>query len=79
MGETADRGGEVWDMRYWYRGCRGVSLGSSSITTTPPLTPVPFSRRDYVDISIAVATPKGLVVPVLRNANKLSFAGIEKV
>lgn len=34
--------------------------------------------RDYVDISIAVATPKGLVVPVLRNANKLSFAGIEK-
>ncbi len=38
-----------------------------------------FARRDYVDISIAVATPKGLVVPVLRNADKLSFAGIEKV
>ncbi|GAX81203.1 hypothetical protein CEUSTIGMA_g8635.t1 [Chlamydomonas eustigma] len=34
--------------------------------------------RDYVDISIAVATPKGLVVPVLRNADSLSFAGIEK-
>jgi len=34
--------------------------------------------RDYVDISIAVATPKGLVVPVLRGADGLSFAGIEK-
>lgn len=34
--------------------------------------------REYVDISIAVATPKGLVVPVLRNADTLSFAGIEK-
>jgi 2-oxoglutarate dehydrogenase E2 component (dihydrolipoamide succinyltransferase) len=35
--------------------------------------------RDYYDISIAVATPKGLVVPVLRNADKLSFAGVERV
>ena len=35
--------------------------------------------RDYYDISIAVATPKGLVVPVLRNANQLDFAGVERV
>lgn len=35
--------------------------------------------RDYADISIAVATPKGLVVPVLRNVDALNFAGIEKV
>ncbi|KAH9288484.1 hypothetical protein KI387_032601, partial [Taxus chinensis] len=34
--------------------------------------------RDYVDISIAVGTPKGLVVPVIRNAEKLNFAEIEK-
>lgn len=34
--------------------------------------------RDYTDISIAVATPKGLVVPVLRNADALSFAGVER-
>ena len=34
--------------------------------------------RDYVDISVAVATPKGLVVPVIRNAEKLSFSDIEK-
>lgn len=34
--------------------------------------------RDYVDISIAVGTPKGLVVPVIRNADKLNFAEIEK-
>lgn len=35
--------------------------------------------RDYIDISIAVATPKGLVVPVLRSADTLSFAEVEKV
>lgn len=34
--------------------------------------------RDYCDISIAVATPKGLVVPVLRNADALGFADVEK-
>lgn len=35
--------------------------------------------RDYCDISIAVATPKGLVVPVLRDADKLDFPGVERV
>lgn len=34
--------------------------------------------HDFCDISIAVSTPKGLVVPVIRNAESLSFAGIEK-
>ena len=33
--------------------------------------------RDYVDISVAVATPKGLVVPVLRNVNNMNYAQIE--
>ncbi|KAG0447916.1 hypothetical protein HPP92_028088 [Vanilla planifolia] len=34
--------------------------------------------RDYIDISIAVGTAKGLVVPVLRDADKMGFADIEK-
>lgn len=34
--------------------------------------------RDYVDISVAVATEKGLVTPVVRNAEALDFVGIEK-
>lgn len=34
--------------------------------------------RDYVDVSVAVATPTGLVVPVIRNADQMSFAEIEK-
>lgn len=33
--------------------------------------------RDYVDISVAVATPKGLVVPVLRNVERMNYAEIE--
>eukprot|EP00331_Platyophrya_macrostoma_P007564 CAMPEP_0176424986 /NCGR_PEP_ID=MMETSP0127-20121128/11147_1 /TAXON_ID=938130 /ORGANISM="Platyophrya macrostoma, Strain WH" /LENGTH=386 /DNA_ID=CAMNT_0017806115 /DNA_START=45 /DNA_END=1205 /DNA_ORIENTATION=+ len=34
--------------------------------------------HDYVDISIAVSTPKGLVVPVLRDVQKMNLAQIEK-
>lgn len=33
--------------------------------------------RDYVDISVAVATPKGLVVPVIRSVEGKNFADIE--
>ena len=34
--------------------------------------------NDFCDISVAVSTPKGLVVPVIRNAEKMSFDGVEK-
>lgn len=34
--------------------------------------------HEYCDISIAVSTPRGLVVPVIRNAESLSMADIEK-
>lgn len=33
--------------------------------------------NDFTDISIAVSAPRGLVVPVIRNAEKMSFAQIE--
>jgi len=34
--------------------------------------------HDYLDVSVAVSAPKGLVVPVVRNADRMSFAEIEK-
>lgn len=34
--------------------------------------------HDYADVGIAVSTPKGLVVPVLRNAESMTLAEIEK-
>jgi len=34
--------------------------------------------RNYVDISVAVATPKGLVVPVVRNVENMDYFQIEK-
>ncbi len=34
--------------------------------------------KNYYNIGIAVSTPQGLVVPVVRDADRLSFAGIEK-
>lgn len=34
-------------------------------------------KNNFQDISIAVSGPKGLMVPVIRNAEKLSFRGVE--
>jgi len=34
--------------------------------------------HDYLDVSVAVSAPKGLVVPVVRDADRMSFAEIEK-
>jgi 2-oxoglutarate dehydrogenase E2 component (dihydrolipoamide succinyltransferase) len=34
--------------------------------------------KNHYDISIAVGTPQGLVVPVVRDADRLSFAGVEQ-
>jgi 2-oxoglutarate dehydrogenase E2 component (dihydrolipoamide succinyltransferase) len=34
--------------------------------------------RDYADVSVAVSAPQGLVVPVIRDADKMSFAQVEK-
>jgi 2-oxoglutarate dehydrogenase E2 component (dihydrolipoamide succinyltransferase) len=36
-----------------------------------------IEHHDYCDVAVAVGTEKGLVVPVLRNAESMSFAGIE--
>ncbi|MEC8165627.1 MAG: 2-oxo acid dehydrogenase subunit E2, partial [Pseudomonadota bacterium] len=34
--------------------------------------------KNYYDIGVAVGTPQGLVVPVLRNADQMTFAEIER-
>jgi len=34
--------------------------------------------RDYVDISVAVAAPSGLLVPVIRNCESLNFPDYER-
>lgn len=34
--------------------------------------------RDFIDISTAVSTPTGLVVPVIRNVQEMSFHHLEK-
>lgn len=36
-------------------------------------------RRNYIDMSVAVATPTGLLVPVLRNCQNMKFHDIELV
>ncbi|MBL0921163.1 MAG: 2-oxo acid dehydrogenase subunit E2, partial [Phycisphaerales bacterium] len=36
-----------------------------------------IEKHDYCDVAVAVGTPKGLTVPVIRNAHTLGFAEIE--
>ena len=36
-------------------------------------------KRNFVDISVAVATPTGLLVPVLRNCHQMKFHQFEEV
>jgi 2-oxoglutarate dehydrogenase E2 component (dihydrolipoamide succinyltransferase) len=74
-----------------FKAKHGVSLGFMSFFTkavTRALKEFPQVNSmidgdelisfDYADVSIAVSGPKGLMVPVLRNAENMSFAGVEK-
>jgi 2-oxoglutarate dehydrogenase E2 component (dihydrolipoamide succinyltransferase) len=38
---------------------------------------IEIEHHDFINISVAVSTPKGLTVPVLRNCQSLSFADVE--
>jgi len=44
----------------------------------PPLHGNDIIYHGYYDLGIAVSTPRGLIVPVLHDADQLDFAGIEK-
>lgn len=74
-----------------FKAKHGVSLGfmsffTKAVTRALELYPAVNSMidgkemitYDYKDISIAVSGPKGLMVPVMRNAENLSFRGVEQ-
>ncbi|XP_028160613.1 dihydrolipoyllysine-residue succinyltransferase component of 2-oxoglutarate dehydrogenase complex, mitochondrial-like [Ostrinia furnacalis] len=58
-----------------------VKAAASALMDQPVVNAVieenEINYRDYVDISVAVATPKGLVVPVIRNVQNMTYADIE--
>lgn len=58
------------------QGLQKFPLINSYITGGPDGKPA-IEMHDYQDIAIAVAGPKGLVVPVLRNTEGMSFATVE--
>jgi len=73
-----------------FKGKHGVSLGFMSFFTLacvralqmyPAVNSMIEGKEmisyDFQDISIAVSGPKGLMVPVIRNAENLSFRGVE--
>lgn len=63
-------------MSYFARACveaiRDVPAVNAEIRGTD------IVYHDFVHLGIAASTPKGLVVPVVRNAERLDFAGIER-
>ena len=62
----------------------GTSRASAALLRVPGVNAVideetnEMVYRDYTDISVAVATPKGLVTPVLRDTHLMGFADIEQ-
>lgn len=83
--EARDRYKDVFEKKH------GVRLGFMSFfvkAVTLALRDVPSVNaaiegdeivyRNYADIGVAVSSPGGLVVPVLRDADKLSFSEVEK-
>ncbi|MEO1277590.1 MAG: 2-oxoglutarate dehydrogenase complex dihydrolipoyllysine-residue succinyltransferase [Planctomycetota bacterium] len=58
------------------QGLKSFPLVNGFISEDDSGKPV-IQTHDYCDVAIAVASPKGLVVPVLRNAEDMSFAEIE--
>lgn len=76
-----------------FEAAHGIKLGfmsafvkaSASALVKSPIVNATFDMEkncityhDFVDISVAVSTPTGLVVPVLRDVQDMSFADIEK-
>ena len=49
-----------------------------SIPQLPENWRTEWANYSFVDLSVAVATPKGLVTPVVRNAEALGFVAIER-
>jgi 2-oxoglutarate dehydrogenase E2 component (dihydrolipoamide succinyltransferase) len=81
----------VMDLRSKYKDKYGVGLGFMSFFTKAvcialkewPAVNAQIKGEEIIysnfcDVSVAVSTPKGLVVPVIRNAEALSFDEIEK-
>ena len=60
-----------------------VKASAYALTKQPTVNPVIEGQetiyRDFVNISVVVATLKGLVVPVLRNVERMNYADVEKV
>ncbi|MEO1223584.1 MAG: 2-oxoglutarate dehydrogenase complex dihydrolipoyllysine-residue succinyltransferase [Pseudomonadota bacterium] len=62
-------------MSFFAKACVGAlkELPSASRTTGTDIV-----YKNYYDIGVAVSSPNGLVVPVVRDADQLSFAGVEE-
>ncbi|HIN08969.1 MAG TPA: 2-oxoglutarate dehydrogenase complex dihydrolipoyllysine-residue succinyltransferase [Phycisphaerales bacterium] len=62
-------------MSFFTRAC--VSALATWPTVNASLIEGEIEYHDYVDMSVAVGTERGLVVPIIRNADRKSFAEIE--
>lgn len=68
-------GAKLGFMSFFVKACCNALLEVPEVNAEIDGTDIVFKR--FVHMGIAVGTPTGLVVPVVRNAHKLSFADIE--
>jgi len=75
-----ERGVKLGFMSAFAKACclalKEIPAANASIEGPAPGDQIVY--RDFVDLSVAVATPKGLVTPVVRNAEGMSFIEIEE-
>lgn len=74
---------EQYEVRLGYIGAitRAVTIAASEVPEVNASVEIDnacITYKDYVDVSVAVSTPKGLVTPVLRNCESKSIVAIER-
>lgn len=63
-------------MSFFTKACVGALKELPSVNAEIDGTDIVY--KNYYDIGVAVSSPNGLVVPVVRDADQLSFAGVEE-
>jgi 2-oxoglutarate dehydrogenase E2 component (dihydrolipoamide succinyltransferase) len=71
-----EHGVKLGFMSFFVKACAAAARLFPGINAEVAGDSIVYKKR--YDFGIAVSTPKGLVVPVLRNVDELSFGGIEK-
>ena len=75
---TKTNGVKLGFMSFFMKACTKALLERPNVNNVIDTSGDHVLTRNYVDISVAVSGPNGLVVPVVRDCQNRNFAGLEK-